>query len=113
MKTKNSIFRKYFPLAILFALLDSICPYHDDYYLFDDNIYRTMVYNHHHVPFLEMLKPYYYPSQYHYLNRPIDYNSFTTILRQVCNFHTHSYITHKLYNHSEYSTRYFIERPKN
>ena len=113
MKNKNSIFRKTFPLAILFAFLDTICPHHDDYYLFDDNVYRTMLYNNKHIPFLEILKTFYFPSQYHYLNRPIQYNSIATIIRQICNFHGHIYKTHKLYNHSEYTTRYFIDRPKN
>jgi SNF2 family DNA or RNA helicase len=113
MKMKNSIFRKSFPLAILFLFLDTICPYHDDYYLFDDNVYRTMLYNNKHIPFLETLKPFYYPSQCYYLNRPIQYNSIATIIRQICNYHAHSYKTDKLYNRSEYTTRYFIERPKN
>lgn len=112
MKRKNSIFAKQIPLAILWSFLDTVCKVHDTYYLIDKTIFLKMVYDQKQDPFLDCLKPYYYKSKHSYLENPGDYNSFVTILRQICNSHNHPYTTVKKYNHSEYTICYFIERPK-
>jgi hypothetical protein len=112
MKRKNSIFAKQIPLAILWSFLDTICKFHETYYLIDKTIFLKMVLDRTEESFLDSLKPYYFKSKHSYLEKPRDYNAFVTILRQICNYHNHPYTTLKKYNHSDYTICYFIERPK-
>lgn len=54
------------------------------------------------------LSPYYYKSKQFYLTRKLTYNNFTTILRQICNFHNIPYINKIKYYNSDYIIEYFI-----
>ena len=109
---KNNLFSYPFPLADLWDFLDSICPYHEDYYLLDSNGFRTMVFKNLHVAFLANLKEHYYPCQQFYFKQEFTFRSFTTLLRQLCNYYDIPYKITKQYNHSALVLRYFIEKPK-
>ena len=109
---KHNIFRKPFPLATLIELLNTICPFNEDYYLVDMNVFQSMVFLHTHRDFYNSLQDFYYPCQQFYVTRPIDYRSFTTVLRQLCNYHHISFRIDRQYNHSTLITRYFIDKPR-
>ena len=47
-----------------------------------------------------------------YVTRPFNYKSFTTLLRQLCNYHNVNFRIDKHYNHSKLTIRYFIEKDK-
>lgn len=106
-----AIFKKPVPLEHLFVLLEKICSSsHDEYYLFDRNVYNLMIYRNLHTPFLKLILPYYLLSRQYFVTRDLDYNSFVTIIRQICNIHKHPFKTDKQYDHSEYTIRYFVAK---
>jgi hypothetical protein len=113
MSKKSNLFSEPYPLAKLWAILNEICPSEEDYYLIDENAFDSMVvFKGTHISFLEDLKTYYYPCQQFYVTRPFNYKSFTTLLRQLCNYHNVNFRIDKHYNHSKLTIRYFIEKDK-
>ena len=52
----KQIFKKKAPNNILFELLDKVCLKTQNYYLFDNNAYKKMVYNNLHADFCNVLK---------------------------------------------------------
>ena len=58
--------------------------------------------------FLESCKPYYHTSKRQYLEKKITYNSFTTIVRQICNFNKLIYTSQIKYSKSKYDIVYII-----
>lgn len=59
-------------------------------------------------PLLTNLKPYYNKSKQHYLSRPINYNNFMTIIRQLCNVNNINYSSKIVYAQSDYEIEYSI-----
>jgi hypothetical protein len=106
---KHNIFQKEIPLAILFSFLESVCTFHELYYLFDKNVYLKMK-QEDSTSFLESLQPYYLHSKRGYLEKN-DFNGIVTIIRQICNYWKHPYRILKKNNLSKYTLCYFIERP--
>ena len=59
-------------------------------------------------PFIETIKPYYYFSKQHYVNKVINYNAFITIIRQLCNVNDIKYTSKIVYIKSNYEIQYTI-----
>jgi hypothetical protein len=104
----NQIFKTIVPREILFELLEKICLKTDKYYLFDNNSYRKMLFNNYNIEFCNTLKPYYHLGKQFYLERKMTYNSFTTIIRQLCKSSTIMYTSQIKYNESKYNIDYFV-----
>lgn len=104
----NQIFKVMVPKELLFELLDKICLKTDKYYHFDNNAYRKMLFNNYHIEFCENLKPYYHLGKRVYIERKMTYNSFTTIMRQICKAATILYGSQIKYNESKYNIDYFV-----
>ena len=104
----TQIFKKEFPSSMLFNLLDNICMKNDKHYLLNSESFKKGVFNNSIQEFLELCKPYYHNSKKKYLERKLTYNSFTTIVRQICNFHKLTYISQIKYNKSLYDIIYII-----
>jgi hypothetical protein len=76
---------------------------------FDPCAFRKMVFHEFHKEFVASVKDYYYPAKWKkYGNKEITYNSFTTILRQLCNEVGRTFYTKHVYEHSICNTIYFI-----
>jgi glycosyltransferase involved in cell wall biosynthesis len=58
--------------------------------------------------FIEECRPYYHLSKKKYLDTKTTYNSFTTILRQICNFNKIKYVSQIKYDKSKYNIIYYI-----
>ena len=108
---RHNVFCKEVPLDVLWTFLDDVCVQEDVYYSIDKNMFAKMIFERKHIEFLNSIKKYYFKSKYHYLNDEMSYNSFVTLLRQICNYHKHNYLKRKKYDHSDYTMCYFIERP--
>ena len=102
------IFRKTIPIVILFALLEKICLKTEKYFFIDYNCYKTMVYHNHHIPFQEKVKTYYHNSKQFYADRKFSYNSFVTIVRQICRINDIVFTSQIRYNESKYNIDYFV-----
>lgn len=80
-----------------------------EYYIYNIEIYKKLLYESLMDPFLESLKNYYFKNKYYYLERnPMTFNYFNTILRQI--FHKNNISIQKniKYVMSKYQVEYFI-----
>lgn len=104
----TQIFKKEFPSSLLFNLLDNICMKNDKHYLLNSESFKKGAFTNTIQEFIEICKPYYHNSKKKYLERKITYNSFTTIVRQICNYNKLTYISQIKYNKSLYDIVYII-----
>jgi hypothetical protein len=104
----KQIFKCDVPDHILFTFLDKFCLKTDKYYLIDMNAYRKMLFYNYHIDFCESLKTYYHLSKHFYLERKMNYNSFTTIVRQLCKHNNIMFNSQIKYNESKYNIDYLI-----
>lgn len=104
----KQIFREKVPSKILFDLLELICLKTHNYFLFDMNAFKKIIFNKYHESLLEELKPYYHLGKRFYLEREVSYNMITTILRQICKHNAIMYTSQIKYNESNYNIQYMI-----
>lgn len=104
----SQIFKDSVPIDILFSLLDKIALKKSNYYLIDMNAYKKMMYNNYHIDFCNELKEYYHKGKLFYLEREMTYNTFTTIIRQVCKHEAIMFTSKINYNKSKYNIDYTI-----
>jgi hypothetical protein len=104
----SQIFKSPFPLEKLYSLLNQICIKTDKRYIFNKDSYKKGLLNNEMQNFLEDCKPYYYSSKQKYLEKKLTYNSFTTVLRQICNFTKITYTSQIKYCKSNYDIEYYI-----
>ncbi len=104
----SQIFKKQLPINILYDLLDKICIKNEKYYIFDKISYKKGEYQKILEPFLQLLSEYYHASKQYYLIRKLSYNSFVTIIRQICRLNNINYISKILYSKSDYNIVYYI-----
>ena len=104
----TQIFKKNVPNDIIFNLLDSICMKNEKHYIFNIEAFKKGVFKESIQNFLIICNPYYHISKKKYLEKKLTYNSFTTILRQICNFNKITYTSQIKYDKSEYNIIYYI-----
>jgi len=102
------IFKQNIPNNLIFELLDVICLKNEKYYIFNIESYKRGIYKEIIQKFIENCRPYYHISKRKYLDRKLTYNSFTTILRQICNSNKMIYTTKIKYDKSVYNILYYI-----
>ena len=66
------------------------------------------IYNEEILNFISFCSPYYFLSKRKYLEKKLTINTFTTILRQICNFNKITYTSQIKYNKSTYTIEYYI-----
>jgi len=104
----SQIFKSQFPLEKLYTLMDLICIKTDKRYIFNKDSYKKGILHNFIPEFLEECKPYYYSSKQKYLDKKVTYNSFTTVLRQICNHNKVTYSSQIKYYKSNYDIEYYI-----
>lgn len=104
----GQIFKKEIPSSLLFNLLDNICMKNDKHYLLTSECLKKGTFNGCVEKFIESCIPYYHNSKKQYLEKTITYNSFTTIIRQICNFNKLVYTSQIKYSNSKYDIIYII-----
>ena len=104
----SQIFKNKIPNELLLTLLADISVKTDKCFVFNNNSYKKGIFNETIPTFLEACKPYYHLSKRKYLERKINYNSFITILRQICNFNNITYTSQIKYDKSNYDIIYYI-----
>jgi hypothetical protein len=104
----TQIFKKQLPNNILFELLDKICLKNEKHYTFNKDSFKRGVYNGVIQDFFTLCYPYYFLSKQKYLDRKLTFNSFTTVLRQICNCNKITYTSQIKYSKSTYNIEYYI-----
>jgi hypothetical protein len=104
----TQIFKKNLPNQVLFDLLESICLKNEKHYTLNVEAFKRGVFKELVQKFINDCVPYYHLSKRKYLERKLTYNSFTTILRQICNFNKITYTSQIIYDKSTYVILYYI-----
>ena len=104
----NQTFKKPFPNEMLFELLNGICSKTEKYYIVNNDAYKKGMFTNSISEFLEKCKPFYHLSKKKYLERKLAYNTFTTVLRQICNFNKITYTSQIKYDKSNYNIIYYV-----
>ena len=104
----TQIFKNQIPKSLLFDLLDKICLKNDKHYTFNSDSFKKGVYTEDIQAFLNECKPFYHISKRKYLEKKVTYKSFTTVLRQICNYNKITYTSQIKYDKSTYDILYYI-----
>ena len=104
----TQIFKNQIPNNVLFDLLDKICLKNGKHYTFNMVSFKKGVYSEAIQNFINYCVPFYHLSKRKYLERKLCHNSFTTILRQICNFNNIKYTSEIKYDKSSYEIVYYI-----
>jgi hypothetical protein len=104
----SQIFKSHLPNEILIQLLDDIAIKTEKGYIINNNAYKKGLFNDNITKFINDCKPYYYISKHKYLDRKLSYNSFITIIRQICNFNKITYTSQIKYDKSTYDIIYYL-----
>jgi len=104
----SQIFKTHIPNELLFKLLDDIAVKTEKCYIINNDSYKKGNFNNLIENFINQCTPYYHISKRKYLERKLTYNSFITIIRQICNFNKITYTSHIKYDKSNYDIMYYI-----
>ena len=104
----TQLFKTQIPSEILFKLFTNLSVKQSNYFIFDLISFKKGIFTEEIVLFLETIKPYYYLSKQKYVSRLPTYNTFTTIIRQICNYNKIKYKTEIKYDKSTYNIVYHI-----
>jgi hypothetical protein len=104
----KQLFRRNVEPQLLFDLLSKICLKTEKYYFIDLNAFRKMTFHLYHEHFFQELLNHYHTSKQYYITRPLTYNSFTTIIRQICKSNEIMFTSNIHYNQSKYNIDYFV-----
>ena len=102
------IFKRQVPNELLIKLLNNIAIKNDKCYVLNNNSYKKGIFNDIISTFISECIPYYQISKRKYLERKLTYNSFITIIRQICNFNKITYKSQLKYDKSNYDIIYYI-----
>ena len=106
--TTTQIFKNKIPNELLFSLLTEISAKNEKYFTFNNIAYKKGIFNGLIVDFIENCKPFYRLSKVRYLEKKQTYNSFMTIIRQICNYNGIIFTSKIKYDKSSYEIEYYI-----
>lgn len=104
----TQIFKKNVPNLLIFNLLDSICMKNEKHYTLNTESFKKGIFKEYIQQFISDCNEYYHISKKKYLERKLTYNSFTTVVRQICNFNKITYTSQIKYDKSKYDIIYYI-----
>ena len=104
----SQIFKKNIPIDLVFNLLDKIAIKTEKRYILNYESYKKGTLDETIEKFVLSCKEYYYLSKQKYLDRKLTYNSFITIIRQICNYNKITYTSKIKYMKSDYNIEYYI-----
>jgi len=81
------------------------------WWLIDLNAYKKGMYHGWIPEFMDQCRPMYHTSKQKYVNRECTFTSFTTVLRQICNYCQIPYRYKVKSIHSQHQTLYMIQLP--
>ena len=104
----SQIFKSTVPNTDLFNLLDNICYKNEKQYVLNIDSFKKGVFKDLIQIFFENIKPYYHISKRRYIEKKLTYNSFITVIRQICNYNKITYTSKIKYDKSNYELIYHI-----
>ena len=104
----SQIFKTQIPNQLLINLLEENAVKSEKCYVVNNNVYKKGIFNESIPKFIAECRQYYFLSKRKYLDRKLTYNSFITILRQICNVNKITYTSKIKYDKSVYDIEYHI-----
>jgi hypothetical protein len=104
----SQIFKTPIPNELFFNLLNDIAFKIDNYYMINNDAYKKGIFNNKIQGFINECIPYYHKSKLKYLEKKNTYNSFITVVRQICKFNKITYTSKIKYDRSSYDIIYYI-----
>jgi hypothetical protein len=104
----SQIFKTQIPNQLLINLLEENAVKSEKCYVVNNNVYKKGIFNDSIPKFITECRQYYFLSKRKYLDRKLTYNSFITILRQICNVNKITYTSKIKYDKSVYDIEYHI-----
>jgi hypothetical protein len=104
----SQIFKSEVPKEILFTFLDNICIKNEKNYIINSSSFKKGIFNESINQFFKDITQYYYKSKKKYLEKKLTYNSFITVIRQICNSIKITYTSEIKYDKSIYDIIYYI-----
>lgn len=104
----SQIFKTQIPNKLLSNILDENFVKTEKYYIINNNSYKKGIFNESILKFIADCRQYYFLSKRKYVDRKLTYNSFITILRQICNCNKITYTSKIKYDKSVYDIEYHI-----
>jgi hypothetical protein len=104
----TQIFKMPIPKQFLLSLLDSICLKNEKHYTLNSEVFKKGMFKDLIPKFILEITQYYHNSKKKYLERKLTYTTFTTILRQICNYTKITYTSKIKYDKSKYDIIYYI-----
>ena len=104
----SQIFKTQIPNQLLINLLEENAVKSEKCYVVNNNVYKKGIFNESIPKFITECRQYYFLSKRKYLDRKLTYNSFITILRQICNVNKITYTSKIRYDKSVYDIEYHI-----
>jgi len=102
------IFKSAVPNEDFYSFLDSICMKNEKHYILNKNAYKKGIFNGAILAFFEKIRTRYHLSKRKYIDKKLTYNSFTTVIRQICNYNKITFTSQIKYDKSEYDIVYYI-----
>ena len=102
------IFKNKIPNNYLFDLLEKICVKTKEVYIINNISFKKGMYNNLITDFFVLIRKYYHISKRKYLDKTLTYNSFITVVRQICKFNQLTYKNEIKYDRSTYEIIYYI-----
>ena len=104
----HKLFKNKYPNELFFSRLQHFAHKMEKYYLVNHESFKKGIYYEQLQPFLDELKPYYHLSKQNYVDKKTTYNSFTTLLRQICKHNNIHFTSQIKYDKSKYDIFYYI-----
>ena len=105
----SNIFIEKFDKNVLFNFLNKISNKLEDNYLINKASYKKALINNEILNFYNSIEKYYNKSKKYYLTRPMNYNYFITIIRQIIKFLEIPFLKKKSFLNSQYEILYYIK----
>jgi hypothetical protein len=104
----TQLFKTIISKKSMYDLLEKICVKTEKTYILNKDSFKKGLFNNLINVFLEECKPCYHTSKQKYIDTKLTYNSFTTVLRQICNSNKIVYTSKIKYINSSYDIIYYI-----
>lgn len=104
----SQIFKEQISKELLFNLLEKISTKTEKYFIVNKISFKKAEYLNLLLSFIDELLPNYHLAKQFYLTRKLTYNSFVTIIRQICRLNSIIYTSKINYSKSSYEIIYYI-----
>ena len=102
------LFKSEVPKDVLFNFLDNICIKNEKNYIINSSAFKKGIFNETITEFFKNIYQHYHNSKKKYLDKKLNYNSFVTVIRQICNHLKITYTSQVKYDKSVYDIIYYI-----